>query len=36
MTKIIATYIRNTYQTFIDIFMSIPLGYIVFYYHVHY
>ena len=36
MTKIIATHIRNTDETFIGIFIGIPLGYIVCYHHVHY
>ena len=36
MIKIIATNIRNTNETFISIFMGIPLGYIVSYHYVHY
>ena len=35
-TKIIATDIRNTSETFIGIFMDIPLGYIIYYHHDHY
>ena len=36
MTKIIATHVRNTNETFIGIVMIIPLEYIVCYHHVHY
>ena len=36
MTKIIATNIRNTNETFISLFMGIPLEYIVYYHHGHY
>ena len=32
MTKIIATHIRNINETFIVIFMGIPLEHIVYYY----
>ena len=31
MTRTIATHVRNINETFSDIFMSIPLGYIVYY-----
>ena len=33
MTKRITAHIRNINETFIDIFMNIPLGYIVHYHH---
>ena len=36
MTKTIATHIRNISETFIGIFMGIPLGYTVYYHHDHY
>ena len=35
MTKIISTYIRNTNETFIGIYIGMSLGYIVCYHHVH-
>ena len=35
MTKIIATYIRNINETFIGIFVGLPLGHIVYYHHGH-
>ena len=35
MTKIIATHIRNINEIIIDLFMSIPLLYTVYYYHEH-
>ena len=35
VTKIIATCIRNISETFIVIFMGIPLEYIVYYHHGH-
>ena len=35
MTKIIAIHIRNINETFICIFIGIPLGYIVCYHHDH-
>ena len=33
MTKNIATHIWNIDETFITIFMAIPLGYFVYYHH---
>ena len=36
MTKIIATHICNINETFIGIFVGIPLEYIVYYHHGYY
>ena len=35
MSSIFATHIGNVNETFIGIFMGIPLGYIVYYHHGH-
>ena len=35
MTEIIAIHIRNIFDTFIGIFMGVPLGYIVYYHDEH-
>ena len=35
MTKIIATHIHNTNETFTGILIGIQLGYIIYYHHGH-